>query len=163
MDDCRALAADLGVRPYRAVLVHVQWSGGRRGEGTAVITSRREIVPPPRVRDPSSVRQVVESTGRTEEGDLFVDRISARYTEDDLLGRTPDLQDPALQRTSSRAADFYWELQEVRASVPPPPVRRYRPSSVPALSRAGQEWRVNLSKTDYDPGRLGGQGPRDFY
>ena len=154
VDSVRGIAAELGLRPYRVFLVHAVWTGSQVGEGLARVTSRREILPPPRVRDIDSVNRNVHSTGLTEEGDVVIDQISARIPEDDLTGRTPDLRDPLLPRTSKRNVEFFWEIRELRPSTPPPPARRFSPpSKVPVLSRDGMSWRVTLTKQDYDAGR----------
>lgn len=156
-DRLRALKARFGVRPYRVFLVHAVWSGGRRGVGTQQITSRFEILPPPRVRDLSGVNRHLRATGLSEEGDVVVDEISAKYAEDDLLGRTPDLQNPQLQRTLRQDVEFWWEIHEARAVGTPPVTRRYSPpSAVPMLSRDNMQWKVTLTKQGEDRGRNGG-------
>lgn len=156
VDKIRTLASNLGVRPYRVFLMHVAWSGGEVGDGNARVVGRVEILPPPRVRSIGSMDEVVRSTGVTEEGAIEIDRISARFTEDDLLGRTLDLQDPNARRTTEDGMDFYWELQETRPSTPLQVVRRFAVQGVPELRRGACEWVVRLTKQDFDPGRQGG-------
>lgn len=155
VDLVRNLYSKFGVRPYRVFMVHSQWTGGEQGIGQEVITSRIEILPTPRLRDMGAVNTVMRETGLTEEGDIEVDQISARYTEDDLTGRTPDLRDSNLPRTSAMAVDFYWEIVENRGQDPYPVIRRFNPRNVPGLSRDGFQWRVTLIKQDYDRGRRG--------
>jgi hypothetical protein len=153
VDDVRALAADFGIRPYRTFLVHAAWSGGAEGEGVLRVVSRREVVPPPEVRDVSGLAQVLRATGVGEEGDVVVGKISPRYSEDDLVGLTPDLVDPGNARTLAPGVDFFWELVEARPTNPAPRPRRFRVASTPSLSRSGMEWRVTLRKQDGDRGR----------
>jgi hypothetical protein len=103
----------------------------------------------------NAIDSVLRTTGLTEEGTITVDEISARFTEDDLLGRTPDLNDPNIQRTTGKAFDFYWEVLENRGQNPYPVIRRFNPVNVPGLSRDGFEWKISLVKQDYDRGRRG--------
>ncbi len=163
VDRVRRLNSKFGIRRWRVYLVHVEWTGGRRGSGEQREVSRREIVPPPRVRDVDSIRRVVQPTGTIEDGEVIVDEISNRFTEDDLMGRTPDLQDSVLQRTSRRAVDFFYEMVELRPSSPKPARRRYSPPvAVPELQRDGLGWVVTITKQDYDRGRNGGTRREDF-
>ena len=162
VDKVRNLYARLGVHVYRVYLVHVVWSGGKRGVGQQRITSRTEILPVPRVRDLSSVRRPIRSTGVTEEGDVVVDRISGKYAEDDLLGRTPDLADPALPRTSRSDVEFFWEIVENRPTTPNPVIRRFSPpSAAPFIRRDAAQWSVTLTRQAGDRGRRGGFDPVD--
>ena len=154
-DRLRALKAKFGIRPYRVFLLHGIWESGVVGEGYCRVTSKVEITPPPRVTDMSAVAQVLRSTGMSEEGDVRVTEISARFTEDDLMGKTPDLKDDDVPRTSDVARDFWWEIVENRPQIPRPVVRRYAVNSVPTLSRDGLQWRASLTKQDYDRGREG--------
>jgi hypothetical protein len=161
VDRIRHLSAIFGVRPYRVFLVHSTWTGGEIGVGRENVASI-EIVPPPRVRELGSLTEVLRATGTTEEGDIEVDRISARYTEDDLLGRTPDLRDPNAPRTTVEGAEFFWEIVETRPSTPYPVVRRFAVRGLPELRRGAAEWTVRLVKQDYDRGRRGGTDRDSF-
>ena len=156
VDKIRQLYKRFGIRPYRVFLVHVQWSGTRIGEGNAIEISRRELLPTPRVSNMGSTTEVMRAVGLTEEGTLSVDQISAKWTEDDLLGRTPDLIDPAFPRTGNRKQEFFWEVMENRPSTPSPARRDYVPNGVPALSRDGFQWSVTLTKRAFDRNRAGG-------
>ncbi len=162
VDGCRQIAVDLGVRPYRVWLVHLMWSGARRGNGVPEVISEVELTPVPRVRDLDGLRREVRAPGTVEEGDIVVDRISARYSEDTLLGRTPDIQDPQLRRTSLRQAEFFWEIQENRPGRIPPPRRRFSGPRTASLSRAGMSWRVVLTRQSGDRQRDGSTGRSDF-
>lgn len=162
-DKVRNLYARFGIRPYRCYLMHGQWTGSRRGEGVLQILSRREITPVPRVKDMGGVSEVVRATGTTEEGGVFIDQISGRYTEDDLMGRTPDLQDPALMRTSRPTIEFWWEIVESRPSQPTSIMRRFYPVAAPSLSRDGFQWQIALTRQDYDRARNGVTVPRSAF
>lgn len=155
-DRLRGLKARFGVRPYRVFLVHAVWTGGRRGVGHQQITSRLELLPVPRVQDISAVRRTLYATGLGEEGDTVIDEISAKYAEDDLVGRTPDLQDPEQRRTSRLDVEFWWEVHEARA-VGSTVIRRFSPpTAAPKLSRENMQWRVTLTRQAEDRGRNGG-------
>lgn len=156
-DKLRALKARFGIRPYRVYMVHAVWTGGRRGVGNLTIASRREILPVPRMRDLAGVNRHLRATGLTEEGDISIDEISAKYAEDDLMGRTPDLENPELTRTSRPDVDFWWEVVEARAVGRPPVTRRFSPPvRVPELARDSMSWKVVLTKQGEDRGRNGG-------
>lgn len=155
VDEIRQLNSEFGIRPYRVFMIHSQWTGGEVGVGQEQITSRIEILPTPRLKGMDSLSTIVDPTGLTEDGSVDVDQISARYTEDDLTGRTPDLNDPNLPRTSAGAVDFYWEVHENRGQTPNTVLRRFNPKGVPHLSRDGFQWRIALVKQDYDRGRNG--------
>ena len=158
VDRVRGLSTKFGLRPHQVFLVHVRWTGKRRGEGSPQQVACREIVPRPRVRDMDSIRRVSHATGTIEEGDVVVDEISARIPEDDLMGRTPDLMDPTVPRSLAPNVEFFWLIVEVRPSSPRPARRRFAVAGVPALARDGDGWRVTLTKQDYDEGRDGGLG-----
>jgi|SRR5215831_10802090 len=155
-DKVRNLKAKFGIRPYRVFMIHAYWTGKRRGDGQIVIASERELLPVPRVRDIDSVRRVVRSTGLTEEGDIVIDEISAKYAEDDLTGRTPDNIDPAIPRTALKTAEFWFEVRESRAVTPATAPRRFSPPvAAPRLSRDGLQWMIVLTKQGNDRGRRG--------
>lgn len=161
VDSVRTLYADFGLRPYRVFLVHGKWPGARRGYGGALqVVSRREIVPVPRVRDVGAVTRQIQALGNTEIGDIVIDQISARYTEDDLMGRTPDMVDPTSPRTLLPNVQFWWEVEECRDQRPNTVVRRYSgPVRVPELNRGATSWRVTLTKQDQDRSRDGATLP----
>ena len=155
VDQIRQIATDLGVRPYRVWLVHWQWPR-KPGLGVPRETSRREILPTPRVMDLSGVPLSLASVGLTEMGGIKVDRISQRFSEDDLTGRTPDLRDPVRDATNREGSEFFYEVRETRTTVPPTKPRRFIPANVPMLRRSGMEWSIMLNRQEYtfDPDRV---------
>ena len=154
VDVVRQIPVQMGLRPHRVFLVHAAWSGGRAGAGHLDVTSRVEVLPVPRVRQLGAVAEVLRATGVTEEGDVQVDRISARFAEDDLRGITPDMRDAVVPRTLAPQVDFWWEVVEVRPVDPQPIPRRFNIMSA-ELSRGRAEWVVRLARQDYDRGRRG--------
>ena len=152
-DKVRHLHAKFGTHIYRVFLHHQIWTGNLRGIGAQQTLFRREILPAPRVRDMSTMSRILRSTGITEEGDVTVDRISISYSEDDLLGKTPDLEDPNLPVTSKSAIEFSWEIEESRPQTPRTLVRRFKPTGVP--DRKHVQWSISLVKADGDAKRDG--------
>ena len=82
-DDLRQLATDFGARPYRVFAIVVAWSGGEVGRGTQEVFSETELLPTPYV-DLSTLRYVVTSAGRTDNGTVQLFEVSPRYTQDDI-------------------------------------------------------------------------------
>lgn len=157
VDSIRQLATGFGMRPYRVFIIHHQWSGGRVGAGNPIEISRREILPTPRVGDMGGTNQVLHTYGLQEEGGISVDHISAKYTEDDLMGRTPDTTDPVQTRSGAQDVEFFWEVVENRSANPEPVRRRYVPTVAPTLGGFG--WRVSLTKQEFNRNRQGSALP----
>jgi hypothetical protein len=151
-DKLRAIQTTLGFRPFRVYLVKGHWTGDRKGHGELEIDSRCELTPRPQVRDLSTLNLTIRSTGRVEDGDVYVDEISARYTENELTGRTPDLADPAQPRAARLMVEFWWEIEEARPGCPEPAIRAFVPRAVPGLKRDQFMWTVTLAKREYDRG-----------
>jgi len=147
LDKARQLVVDLGLRPYRVFLIHWRWPR-QRGIGKPVEISRREIRPAPRVMSMDGTLLSVAAFGNVEGGGIKLDRISGRFSEDDLMGRTPDLRDPVNPNTNANNVEFFYEVVESRDTDPSPKPRRFAPSAVPHLSRAGMSWTVTLTKQD---------------
>jgi hypothetical protein len=147
IDVIRQIACDLGVRPYRVFLVHWQWPV-KKGIGRPREISRIEILPTPRVRDLNATTLAMTAFGLNETGGLFIDKISARFSEADLMGRTPDVIDPARPQTNLASTECFWEVRETRQTTPPTKPRRYRANVVPMLNRTGMHWSVALVKQD---------------
>lgn len=155
VDRVRQLHARFGTHMYRVFLVHAIWTSNVRGIGKLAILHRREILPIPRVREMASIAKILRSTGLSEEGTIVVDRISTSYSEDDLTGMTPDLEDPGLPRTSKAAVEFSWEVEEVRSQRPGALIRRFRLAGVPSLEEDAFQWTCSLTKADGDRARDG--------
>ena len=101
----------------------------------------------------SATTEVLSAFGRVEEGGIVVDRISAKFSEDDLTGKTPDLIDPAITRTGKRNGEYFWEVQENRPGFPKTIPRRYLHAAAPTLMRGGSQWRIPLNKQNTDRSR----------
>ena len=118
VDSARQMLSNFGMRPYRVFLVHVLWPSGRRGMGNQVVISNRELLPAPKVVDMSATTEILHAFGRDEEGGLSIEQISAKYSEDDLLGVTPDLAELIPSGTDTANVDFFYEVQEARPTSP---------------------------------------------
>lgn len=163
VDDIRQLYTDFGMRSYRVFLTHIIWGSGTVGVGAPSVLSRQEVLPTPLVRDLSGVSQMLAATGLQEEGQIVVSQISPKYSEDDLMGQTPDLQDPALMRTSGTDRQFFWEVESNRRIEPRGVPRRFTPVSAPSLSRDGFSWTISLVRQDFDSSRSGSVYPRNDF
>jgi len=139
----------------RVFMVHQAWTGDRVGVGEPIEISRTEILPTPRVLDMSGTVLSLAATGNTEDGTIAVDQISPKYAEDDLMGRTPDLLSPVHPRTSLDNIEFFWEVVEHRPNSPLPVRRRYVPTTVADSSPGKFQWKVTLTRQDYDRARDG--------
>jgi len=83
---------DLGLRPYRVFSVVTKWAGGKIGYGTPDQISREELLPRPRVifeTKLDSLKDIILSSGKQDTGLVTVDRVSQRYTEEDIQALFP--------------------------------------------------------------------------
>jgi hypothetical protein len=156
VDEIRQLATDFGIRPYRVFLVHIAWTGPSRGMGAATEISRREILPTPEVADMSATDREMHALGLTEAGGIRLRKVTASLTEDDLLGRTPDLRAADGTRTEKRSVEFFYEVVQQRPGGLEPAVRRrYVPDSAADLRPALAGWTISLRKQQADRARDG--------
>jgi hypothetical protein len=87
VDQARQVAKDIGWRIRSVTLVRKVWPGAK-GEGRQSETSLIDILtisPAPRVRDARQVHKHY-AIGMMEEGDIFVDAITATLTEAQIKG-----------------------------------------------------------------------------
>lgn len=156
VDDIRQIATDFGVRPYRVFMVHIQWTGPARGIGEPQEISRREILPTPVVADMSATARTLAAVGMVEEGSIRLSKISASLTEDDLLGRTPDLAMFDGTRRDRRNVEFFYEVVQARPTGTEPAVRRrFVPESAADLKPGMAGWTISLRKQQQDRSRDG--------
>ena len=88
MDRANDLAARMGLRPYKVMIVHVRWTGARRGDGVEELVTAREILPSPEVADLSGITRELTLAQIDESGTVLITKISATYTEDQVLCRS---------------------------------------------------------------------------
>jgi hypothetical protein len=149
VDRIRQIRTNLGFSPYRVFLVHWRWPG-KVGLGRPVEISRTEIQPTPKVSDMNGTALALAAFGTAEGGGIFLSKVSTKYSEDDLMGLTPDMRDLVRTGTSSPSVEFFYEVCLSRPDSKP---RRYIPSGVPNLNKTGIHWHLPLIKqsTSYDP------------
>jgi len=141
-DELRQIAADLGVRPYRIFSVRIRWSGSVVGAGVPSVVLEEEFLPTPRINLERMRREAREPGGYVERGIVKMDRISARYTEDQIdalcVGRLAPANEERLieVRLDSRQGE--------------PARRRFAVAEAPFLRAESFEWIVRLVPQD-DP------------
>ena len=151
VDALRDIAVRLGARQYQVSLVWTRWSGGDRGEGNEEVVKVVRLLPTPMVREVDTLQARVLSIGRHEEGDLHVTEISARYSEDFLLGRNPALFPGD---TVPKDMTFFWEINFPHEGSPGVR-RRFFPSSAPSKEPTRFQWTVYLARQAGDRTRRG--------
>jgi len=152
VDEIRDINAQLGIRPYEVSMIKTRWSGGERGVGVEEVVECRKIMPYPKVSTLNALDTVVQAVGEQEMGQIRVTEISARYSENELLGKQADGSDvPADQ-------DFYWEVR-LLAMDGRGWRRKFTVSAAPSLIMANGngslEWQVTLMRAIADRTREG--------
>jgi hypothetical protein len=138
-DGIRQLATDFGLRPYRCFLVTVDWTGRRRGEGTAQVTARGEILPTPKIRDTTAMIRDVDTGGTKETGGVRLERVTMLLDEFQILGRGPDGKVFPNRQT-------FIEVVEDGSVTKAARRRRFAVKAVPFLRRGGTSWTVPLER-----------------
>lgn len=105
MDFGRDIAAQLGLRPYRVSFVHVRWTGPKRGDGIEEVVTQRDILPRPSVTDMSGLVRELTPSQIDEAGTILITKISAAYSEDQILCR------PSTGRPLPLNEAVYYEVQ----------------------------------------------------
>lgn len=133
-DTVRGLYARFGVAGYRVFLVHVQWSGRARGDGTPTVLSEVELLPTPMLK--VNRNRPVRPGGTIDEGDIQAVGVSLTYTEDTLLGKGTG------GAPIDSNVDFYWEMRSFDDNLD----RRVRLSvdKTPTLDLMNAQWKVSL-------------------
>jgi hypothetical protein len=140
-DDLRQLASDFGLRPYRVFSVRIRWSGDTVGAGEPRVVLEEEFLPTPRVNLERLRREAREPGGYVERGLIRMDRVSARYTEDQIdalcVGRdAPENEERLIEvRIDGRTGEE-------------PTRRRFAVAEAPFLRAEGFEWIVRLTPQD---------------
>lgn len=87
LDAARDVMAAIGMRPYTVKMVHLRWTGATIGEGREEVVSIREVLPVPEVGDLSGLIRQMTPAQVDEQGTIILSKMSAHYTEDDVLLR----------------------------------------------------------------------------
>lgn len=138
VDKVRDVNTQLGMRPYRVRIVRTRFAGGRRGVGPESVVHELELLPTPKVIDMSSLIEVVTPVGINEQGVVQLQKISGRYTEEQLLGVGPNGDAVA----SNEAV--YFEIEFFRRDGAPAERRRLQRDALPTYSASNAEWQVTL-------------------
>lgn len=198
VDDLRGIAEDFGLRPLRTYLVWVGWTRERQkgpvlrgdmtpdeawetfnkldldpdtiGVGDPTMLYEEELTPAPEVMF-DGIGKDLDSLGLTERGIITCRKISARYSEDFLMGLRQPFRDVKRPNTLKKGVDFFWELREDRSRGFIAPGyeaqksavqelnvirRRFHPADVPGRNPGKFEWRIALRRADGERTRTGG-------
>lgn len=147
VDDMRQLEVDLGLRFYEVFSVVVRWSGGERGRGTATLVSEMPFLPVPQVTGLGNGRRDLRAAGNVKRGEIWLRKLSPRYTEDDIVLLFP-----------RELRDDEEHFIEVRGDARDGSTARRRYHIVGEPERQAFEWQVRLIKQDED--RTRGGAPR---
>lgn len=157
VDDMRQIGVDLGLTPYRVFAVRLRWSGDRVGSGTPAVELEEEFLPTPRVDLAGLRREAREPGGYVERGTIRMDRVSPRYTEDQIASLC------ARGKLPPNVEAFI----EVRMDARDPNAlrRRFVVAEAPVRRAERFDWLVRLLPQD-DPRRRSGApelAPRDAF
>lgn len=144
VDDMRQLEVDMGLRFYEVFSVVVRWSGGERDRGTATVISERPFLPVPVVDGLGNGRRDLRAAGKVSRGEIWLRKLSPRYTEDDIVLLFP---------RELRADEEHFI--EVRGDSRDGSTVRRRYHIVGEPERKAFEWQVRLVKQDEDRTRGG--------
>lgn len=149
-DDLRDMLTEFGLRTYRVQVVRIQWTGGKRGKGTAVVTEETLLLPTPKISDLNEVLQAnLQSVGLNESGTLELTQISGTYTEEQLRGFSSAGDDIPPDE------EFFYEI-EFFPQEGPAVKRRFYPASPPAYHPGKLQWSLRLTRSNADRPRTGG-------
>jgi len=148
-DMLRDLRTKFGMRPYEVHVIRSAWTGGERGVGVEQVTSDVVILPTPRIVDLTSLTEIVQPVGLDEVGQVTLDEVSGRFTEDQLLGRHDD--GSPLRPDETVFYEVLFPLPDGRAGNVER--RRFYPTSAPHYAAGKFEWVVRLERQRPDAGR----------
>lgn len=144
VDDMRQMEVDLGLRFYEVWSVVVAWSGGERHRGAATVIGETPFLPIPVVNGIGNVNRELRPGGSVKRGDIWLRKLSPRYTQDDILLLFP---------RELRANEEHFI--EVRGDARDGKTVRDRYIIVGRPERKAFEWEVRLTKQDENRTRDG--------
>lgn len=145
VDAMNQLAVDFGVRPYEVWSVVVRWSGGERGRGAPSVVWEQPFLPVPKLSGVAEVNRDLRAGGAAYRGSPRLEKLSPRYTEDDILQLFPRELAPGEEHFIEARLDGRGGSRGVRS--------RYVVSGKP--ERRSFDWTVRLTKQDPDRERDG--------
>lgn len=151
-DDLRQLATDLGARPYRVFSIVVGWTGGAVGRGDQSILEETELLPTPSI-DLSTIRYIVTSGGKTDDGRVKMYEVSPRYTHDEIKTLFSRQLGPAEQQFIEVRLDERFGADPVR--------HRLTLSGVPYYDATGFQWVLSLLVQQEERKRTGELSERE--
>lgn len=144
VDDLRQIAVDMGLRYYEVFAVVVRWSGGARHRGTAAVVAETPFLPVPEVTGIANVSRELRAGGAVKRGEIWLRKLSPRYTQDDILLLFP-----------RELRDDEEHFIEVRGDARDGNTVRDRYTIVGRPERKAFSWEVKLAKQDEDRTREG--------
>jgi hypothetical protein len=147
-DSLRDLLTRFGLRAYKVSIVRVDWSGGKRGRGTAVVVDEKVILPTPKIVSLDALAEVLQPVGLEELGSLQLEQISGTFTEEDLRGYS--VEGDAIPPHQ----EFFYEV-EFFPNEGAAQKRRFYPKGVPTYFPGKVQWRIRLEKANQDRSRNG--------
>lgn len=139
-DRLRQLNTRFGIRPYRVFLVYRKDQGEEFGTGNTRVVSRVEILPAPKVR-PNLTRALM-SGGIVPMGAVELTEVSARYTHDELIGRSHPVDG---EITLDPPWEFHYEVVEDGRDGSVPAPQYYRPLGEPVREAGNVQWKLTLA------------------
>jgi hypothetical protein len=148
-DDLRDMLTQFGLRTYSVSTVRIQWSGGKRGRGTPVVTEQNSILPTPKIGSLDGLQELVQNVGISEIGSLELSQVSGRFTEEQLRGFS-EAGEGLPQDT-----EFFYEIEFFPNDTGPSRKRRFTVMGAPTYFPGRLQWSVRLEKSNDDRARNG--------
>lgn len=145
-DFLRDLRTRFGMRPYEVHVIRTKWTGGERGVGEEYVDSDVTILPTPRIMDMSALQEIVHPVGLDEVGQVTLDEVSGRYTDDQLRGHHDDGTPPT--EDENVFYEVVFPLPDGKSGNVDR--RRFFPTSAPHYSAGKFEWWVRLERSHPD-------------
>jgi hypothetical protein len=141
-DSLRDLLTKFGLRSYKVTRVRIEWSGGRRGNGTPVVTLEEEMQPTPKI-ELDGLQSLLQPVGMSEQGSITLSQVSGRFSETDLRGF------PSSSESLQPHEEFFYEIQFFPTNGPTHR-RRFYPRGAPSYFPGKLQWTIRLEKADSD-------------
>lgn len=142
-DRIRDLYTRFGMRPYRARIIRIRWSGDMRGVGTPLVEKSIDLLPTPLVLDMSTMTEIVQPVGLDEVGTILMTEISGKFTDYQLRFLYEDGREP------EKTEEIFYEIE-----FPKPDgsndKRRFYLRSAPHYFAGKFMWQVRLEKAHQD-------------
>jgi hypothetical protein len=148
-DRIRDLNTRFGRRNYNVTIYRTRWSGRVRGQGKETIIFQQDILPTPALADMGSLTEMLTLHGLDEAGSVQLSEVSARFTEDFLMGIDPEGFEPL------DTDNVFYEIEFPRPDGRPGLKRRFELRGAPTYKPDAFQWYLTLDKIDADRFRNG--------